>query len=169
MQVQDNDEERPIAFASRTLSPAERNYSITEKEMLGALWVMEYYEYYLYGREFVVRSDHKALEAFNTEGYLESARINRWMDRIARFSFTVEYRKGESIPHVDALSRQGDIRAEVPAVNEIAGQKDKCRKLLYCSLNRWNAWVKLHIFLKCFYPFLSTTISRRKSGTFMVS
>lgn len=97
---------RPIAYASRVLNSAERNYSITEKEMLGALWAMEHFYYYLHGREFVLKTDHKALEAINTKGYLDSARIERWQDRIFRFNFIVEYQKGETIPHVDPLSRQ---------------------------------------------------------------
>lgn len=112
---------KPIAYASRSLTSTERNYSITEKEMLGAIWAMEHFKYYLYGREFKLRTDHKALEAFNTKGYLESARIQRWMDRIQIFDFVVEYQKGESIPHVDALSRQfgNDI------VNEIRSERNK--------------------------------------------
>lgn len=97
---------RPISYASRSLTQTERNYSITEKEMLAAIWAMEHFKYYLYGREFTLKTDHKALEAFNTKGYLESARIQRWMDRIQVFNFKVQYQKGETIEHVDALSRQ---------------------------------------------------------------
>ena len=70
-------EEAPIAYASRALTSAEKNYSITEKEMLAAPWAMEHFEYYLYGREFQIRSDHKALEAFNAKGYLDSERIQK--------------------------------------------------------------------------------------------
>jgi hypothetical protein len=66
---------RLIGFTARSLIPAERNYSITEKEMLGAIWAMEHFTYFLYGREFDFITDHKALEAFNTKGYVNSARI----------------------------------------------------------------------------------------------
>lgn len=101
--------EKPIAYASRTLQGAEKNYSITEKEMLGALWGMEYFKYHLYGREFVLRTDHKALEAFNTKGFLESARAQRWLERLQEFNFRVEYVPGKTIPHVDALSRMHTV------------------------------------------------------------
>ena len=77
MQKSDQGELHPISYASRTLVTAEKNYSITEKEILAALWAMEHFHYYLYGREFILRTDHKALEAFTNKGYLESARIQR--------------------------------------------------------------------------------------------
>lgn len=102
---QEGDVEYPIAFASRMLDETERRYSITEKECLGAIWGMERFEYNLYGRDFVLRTDHKALKKLN-DGMLKSDRISRWSDRLARFCYTVEYEKGENIPHVDALSRQ---------------------------------------------------------------
>ena len=109
------DGERPVAYASRKLQPAEQNYSITEKEMLGALWAMEHFEYFLYGREFKLRTDHKALEAFNTKGSVDSARVQRWAERLARYSFVVEYRRGEEMAHADALSRPNEQE-----VNEIS-------------------------------------------------
>ncbi|KAI4293412.1 hypothetical protein PAPHI01_2686 [Pancytospora philotis] len=117
-------EEFPIAYASRMLTGAELNYSISEKECLGALWGMEKFRYYLYGTEFLLRTDHKALERLNS-GPLKSARIERWIDRLNNFSFKVEYRKGESIPHVDALSRQygetnGEVKGETTVeINEV--------------------------------------------------
>ncbi|KAF9758243.1 Retrovirus-related Pol polyprotein from transposon, partial [Nosema granulosis] len=74
---EENGVERPVAFASRGLRPAERNYSITEKEMLAALWGMEYFDMFLYGREFTVFTDHKALEAWNRKDIINSARIER--------------------------------------------------------------------------------------------
>lgn len=70
-----NGEIRPVAYVSRSLTSTERMYSITEKEMLAAILAIEHYKYYLYGREFRLKTDHKALEALNTKGFLESARI----------------------------------------------------------------------------------------------
>jgi spore maturation protein CgeB len=63
-----------IAYASRTLVDAEFNYSITEKEMLGVLWSMEF-RYFLLGRKFKIFSDHKALEALTKKGEIKSGRI----------------------------------------------------------------------------------------------
>ena len=56
-----NGEERPVAFASRALSPAERNYSATKREALACLWACERWHYYLYGRRFLLQTDHQAL------------------------------------------------------------------------------------------------------------
>ncbi|KAF9743553.1 Retrovirus-related Pol polyprotein from transposon, partial [Nosema granulosis] len=98
-------EKMPIMYASRTLGETEKNYSISEKEMLAAIWGIEKFEYFLKGREFTLVTDHIALKAINEKGELKSARISRWIERIQQFNFKVEYKPGESIPHVDGLSR----------------------------------------------------------------
>ncbi|KAF9756144.1 Retrovirus-related Pol polyprotein from transposon opus, partial [Nosema granulosis] len=103
--------ERPVAFASRGLRPAERNYSITEKEMLAALWGMEYFDMFLYGREFTVFTDHKALEAWNRKGVINSARIERWHERLQRYNCNMKYKKPEELKHADDLSRSMNMIA----------------------------------------------------------
>jgi hypothetical protein len=45
---------RPVSYISRSLTKAERNYGITEREVLACLWAMEKLKFYLDGREFVV-------------------------------------------------------------------------------------------------------------------
>jgi len=59
-QVQDR-KERPIAYASRQLNTAEQNYTVSEKEMLSLVWATRYYRCYLYGKRFLVRTDHATL------------------------------------------------------------------------------------------------------------
>jgi hypothetical protein len=60
LQVRGNDE-LPVAFASRVLNFAKQRYSVCEKEALAGLFACEHWHYYLYGRRFVLRTDHKAL------------------------------------------------------------------------------------------------------------
>ncbi|KAF9762722.1 Transposon Ty3-G Gag-Pol polyprotein [Nosema granulosis] len=92
-------------YASRTLGDTEKNYSISEKEMLAVLWGMEKFEYFLKGGEFTLVTDHIALKALNAKGEIKSPRITRWIERIQQFSFKVEYKLGEMIHHVDGISR----------------------------------------------------------------
>lgn len=54
-------DEKPIGFASRTLTAAEKNYSQLDKEGLAVIFGVQYFHKYLYGRKFVICTDHKPL------------------------------------------------------------------------------------------------------------
>jgi hypothetical protein len=60
-QVQDG-LERPIAYYSKTLSPAEKNYCVTRRELLAVVMAVKYFRPYLYGKEFMLRTDHASLQ-----------------------------------------------------------------------------------------------------------
>ena len=74
--------DRPIAYASRTLSPAERKYAQLEKEGLAVVLGVSRFHQYIYGREFTILSDHKPLQYLLSENKavspMASARIQRW-------------------------------------------------------------------------------------------
>ena len=53
--------ERLVAFASRALLENERKYSVGEREALACIWACERWHTYLYGRLFILRTDHQAL------------------------------------------------------------------------------------------------------------
>ena len=120
-----HDGEHPIAFASRTLSPAERKYSASEREALACLWACEHWNFYLYGRQFTLVTDHQALKTLLTTGGSghRPLRLHRWSDRLFQYSFTVSYRPGKLNVVADCLSRSSVV-AEVPEVTTSADSED---------------------------------------------
>lgn len=109
---------KTIAYVSRTLKKAERNYSITEKEVLAALWAMEKLRYYLDGREFDLVSDHEAIKEMRKKLEFGSAKIARWFERLEAFNYRPIYRKGAEMVQADALSR-------APGVEDVSGKLGK--------------------------------------------
>ena len=102
-----NGRERPVAFASRTLSSAERKYSASEREALGALWACEKWHFYLYGRHFTLVTDHQALRTLlksSGSGH-RPLRLHRWSSRLLKYSFSVMFKPGADLVVADCLSR----------------------------------------------------------------
>ena len=100
-------EERPIAFASRTLNASERAYSVGEREALACIWAVEHWHYYLYGRKFTLRTDHSSLTYLLGAGNTgrKPMRLLRWASRLQEYNFDVVYRPGKDNSVVDCLSR----------------------------------------------------------------
>ena len=107
--VMDDGEERPIAFASRTLTKSERNYSQIEKEALGIAFGVREFHKYLYGRTFHLLTDHKPLATIlgpkTAVPSLAAARMQRWAVILQAYNYQVEYRSSAEHANADALSR----------------------------------------------------------------
>ena len=101
--------ERPIAFASRTLAPAERKYSQLEKEGLTIVFGVKTFHSYLFGRHFSILSDHKPLRHLFKEDSatpsMASARIQQWALILGGYDYSIEYKPGEKHSNADFLSR----------------------------------------------------------------
>ena len=101
--------ERPISFASRTLAPAEKQYSQLEKEALSVAWGVKKFHSYLFGRHFVINNDHKPLEGLLREDKpvrpMGSGRIQRWALALSAYVYTFKYKSGEKMGNADAISR----------------------------------------------------------------
>ena len=73
--------ERPIAFYSRTLKPDEKKYSVLDNEALAVICGVKKFHFYLYGRSFIIQSDHKPLEKLlhekNKLSHMAAPRIKR--------------------------------------------------------------------------------------------
>ena len=99
-------EGKPVAFASRALSSAEKNYSQLEKEMLAIVFALRRFDQYVYGREVLVESDHQPLETILRKPLHEAPRrLQRMMTELQRYGLTVNYLKGENMYLADTLSR----------------------------------------------------------------
>jgi len=105
--AQENDDglEGVITYASRTLTKAEQNYSASEIECLAIVWAFDQFEPYLYGNQFDLYSDHKALQSILNTGKTGNKRIARWLITLGSLDYKIHYKPGKAIPHVDGLSR----------------------------------------------------------------
>ena len=103
-QKQEDGSERAIAYASKLLSQAERNYSTTRKELLAVVHFIYHFKYFLLGRPFVVRTDHSALQWLRTS-YNLTGQLYRWSAEISDYDFEIQHRPGRKHQNADALSR----------------------------------------------------------------
>ena len=94
-----------LAYASRTLSQPERNYDVTRRELLAVVYGLKVYRQYLLGRQFVIRTDHSALQSLRKtpEPIGQQA---RWQTFIEQFTFVIMHRPGTRHRNADALSRR---------------------------------------------------------------
>ena len=106
---------KPIAFASRFLNSCEERYSVIELELLGVVWSTEYFKNYLYGKQFNVITDHRALLSIMKEHRSNKSyysRLTRWVDRLLPFQFDIENLPGAKMGLVDYISRNSSQRAK---------------------------------------------------------
>ena len=101
--------ERPIAFASRTLANAERNFSQIEKEGLAIIYAVRKFHQYLYGTTFTLVTDHKPLLGLLSDNAaiptIATARIQRWAIILSGYNYTLRYRPGYQNSNADCMSR----------------------------------------------------------------
>ena len=100
---------QPIAFASRSLTRAEKKYSQLDKEGLAIVFGITKFHQYLAGRTFAIYSDHKPLQHIFAEDRpiptMASARIQRWALTLSAYNYTISYKPGSQHGNTDLLSR----------------------------------------------------------------
>ena len=100
-------EGKPVAFASRSLSPAERNYAQIEKKLLSIVFACEKFHQYVYGhRAVTIESDHRPLEYIWKKPLSKTPpRLQRLMLRLQLYDFKIKYVPGKYLYLADTLSR----------------------------------------------------------------
>lgn len=96
--------DRPISYISRTLNTHECNYSTIEKELLSIVWSCKMFRPYLFGRKFLIYTDHRPLVwLFNLKE--PNSKLIRWRLKLEEYNYEIIYKKGKQNINADALSR----------------------------------------------------------------
>jgi hypothetical protein len=95
----------PIAYFSRQLAPRHLNLAAYERELIGLVQAVRHWRPYLWGRAFLVRTDHYALK-FMLDQRLSTIPQHNWISKLFGYDFRVEYRAGRLNVVADALSRR---------------------------------------------------------------
>ena len=111
-QHDENGDERPIAYSSRVLSKSQQNYCASLRELLALVVFLRHYHHYLYGREFILRTDCSSL-TWLMRMKESSGMLARWLTTIGTYRFTTVHRKGKLHDNADALSRLPGVGAWV--------------------------------------------------------
>ena len=121
-QRDDENHQRVIAFASRSLSNTEKNYPAHKLKFLALKWaITDRFHKYLYGGQFDVYTDNNPLTYILTSAKLD-ATGQRWVASLANYDFRIFYKSGKSNVEADALSqipRDGHIMMDKPTVKAI--------------------------------------------------
>ena len=111
---------QPVSFASKTFSPAEINYSVTEKELLALVWATtDKFRHYILGTQYQLQGDHKALATLIHPGRAVNRRQARWIEILQEQGVPqMTYVKGTSLVVPDALSRRPDYMQNIPTARQ---------------------------------------------------
>ena len=99
-----DDFELPVAFASKTFTKGESNKSTIERELTAIHWAVNHFRPYIYGRKFIIRTEHRPLiYLFSLKNPTSELTRIRW--ELEEYNFEVQYIEGKSNVLSDALSR----------------------------------------------------------------
>ena len=103
-QLNDEDRECPVAFASCKLSDTQRRWSTIEKKAYAVIFALHKCDNMVYCHQVLVQSDHNPLH-FMSEAVPKSSKLVRWQMALQRYNTTIVHRQGVNHTNADALSR----------------------------------------------------------------
>ena len=106
LQIQDG-VEKVISYGSFVLTPEQRRYCTTRKELLAVVKFTRQFRHYLLGRQFTLRTDHNSL-TWLTRFKLIEGQLARWLEELSQYNMIIVHRPGNKHSNADGLSRRGD-------------------------------------------------------------
>ena len=95
---------KPIAFSSLLLTPEQKRYCTTRKELLAIVMFTRQFRHYLLGQKFIVRTDHSSL-AWLFRFKEPTGQLGRWLEELSQYHLTIQHRSGVRHSNADGLSR----------------------------------------------------------------
>jgi hypothetical protein len=103
--LQEKDGEyHPVVYLGIKLLPREQNFATVEKECYAIVWSVQRLQKYLYGREFIIETDHRALQWLKTMRS-QNPRLLRWSLVLQEYTYVVQHIQGKNSKMADFLSR----------------------------------------------------------------
>ena len=102
---------KSIAYISRATLNSERHWTPLDLEAGSIVWALKRLRGYLWGTKFSIFSDHKALESIGKVGN-HNDRVQRWLEFLTAFDYTLEYHEGSANGNAEFLSRLPELATE---------------------------------------------------------
>ena len=169
LQIQEG-QERVVAYGSVSLTPEQRRYCVTRKELLAVVKFSRQYRHYLLGKRFIVRTDHSSLLWLLNFKHPQG-QLARWLEELSQYDMQVQHRPGKLHSNADALSRIPEL---TPACEEFRLgfrlEDLPCRGCQYCQKAHQN-WAPFVIQVDdvvplTTYPKLAQLVQALKPGRF---
>ena len=108
MQPDTNQVNHPVCYFSKKFTPAQKNYSVIEQELLAIILALQHFEIYVpaYGPRVTVFSDHSPLQ-FLDKFKFKNIRLTRWSLLLQEYNLEIRHIKGTDNVVADCLSRAG--------------------------------------------------------------
>jgi transposase InsO family protein len=132
MQYDDDGNLHPIAYASKTLNDAQKNYTVTDREALAIVWGLEHFNTFCEGHRYTAITDHAALRYLYTSKN-KTPRLHRLLLRLQPYEVKLHYRAGEQNYAADLLSRSDSYmevdKKKYVEMNAVSTRKRKSNKV----------------------------------------